>query len=46
MLARDYWKVVTVDRSDLLDRFLTVLRKANAQFCVIGGRSVSGPLSA
>lgn len=41
MLARDYWKAVTVDRSDLLDRFLAVLRDANARFCVIGGQGVN-----
>jgi hypothetical protein len=30
MRARDYWKAVTVDRSDLLDRFLAVLREERA----------------
>jgi hypothetical protein len=41
MLARDYWKAVTVDRSDLLDRFLAVLRERSAAFCVIGGQGVN-----
>jgi len=41
MLARDYWRAVTVDRSDLLDRFLTVLREQGARFCVIGGQGVN-----
>lgn len=41
MLARDYWKAVTVDRSDLLDRFLSVLRDGRTRFCVIGGQGVN-----
>ena len=41
MLARDYWKAVTVDRSDLLGRFLAVLRELDARFCVIGGQGVN-----
>lgn len=41
MLARDYWKAVTVDRSDLLDRFLGVLRDREARFCAIGGQGVN-----
>jgi hypothetical protein len=41
VLARDYWKAVTVDRSDLLDRFQAVLRSAEARFCVIGGQGVN-----
>lgn len=41
MLARDYWRVVTVDRSDLLDRFLAMLHEMGAQFCVIGGQGVN-----
>jgi hypothetical protein len=41
MLARDYWKAVTVDRSDLLGRFLALLRERNMRFCVIGGQGVN-----
>jgi hypothetical protein len=41
MLARDYWKAATVDRSDLLDRFLGVLRARGAAFCVIDGQGVN-----
>ena len=41
MRARDYWKAVTVDESDLLDRFLAVLREQNVRFCVIGGQGVN-----
>jgi nucleotidyltransferase AbiEii toxin of type IV toxin-antitoxin system len=41
VLARDFWKAVTVDRADLLDRFLTVLRDRRARFCVVGGQAVN-----
>src|SRR5207237_6313361 len=41
MLARDYWKAVTVDRSDLLDRLLGLLRQSDVRFCVIGGQGVN-----
>jgi len=41
MLARDYWKAVTVDRSDLLDRVLALLRESDVRFCVIGGQGVN-----
>ena len=41
MLARDYWKAVTLDRSDLLDRLLTLLRTDGVRFCVIGGQGVN-----
>ena len=41
MLARNYWRVVTVDRSDLLDRFLALLRERGVRFCVIGGQGVN-----
>ena len=41
MLARDFWKAVTVDRADLLDRFLAVLRDRQVRYCVIGGQAVN-----
>lgn len=41
MLARDYWKAVIVDRSDLLDRFLALLRSNGIRFCIIGGQGVN-----
>ena len=41
MLARDYWKAVTVDQADLLDRFLFFLREHNVRFCVVGGQGVN-----
>ena len=41
MLARDYWKTVTVDRSDFLDQFVALLRDAAARYCVVGGQAVN-----
>jgi hypothetical protein len=41
MRARDYWKAVTVDESDLLDRFLVLVRDQQVRFCVIGGQAVN-----
>lgn len=41
MRAREYWRAVTVDRSELLDDFLALLRQQNVHFCVIGGQGVN-----
>jgi hypothetical protein len=41
MLAREFWRTITVDRADLLDRFLAVLREQGTRFCVIGGQGVN-----
>ena len=41
MDRRTFWKTVTVDRSDLLDRFFALLRERGVRFCVIGGQAVN-----
>ena len=41
MQARAFYKAVTVDRSDLLDRLLADLARHGVRFCVIGGQSVN-----
>lgn len=41
MRARDYWKAVTVDRSDFLDNFLGLLRESGANYCLVGGQAVN-----
>jgi hypothetical protein len=41
MDQRAFWKAVTVDRSDLLDRVLAALREEHVSFCVIGGQAVN-----
>lgn len=41
MRARTFWKSVTADRSDLLDRFLTLLREQRIRYCLVGGQAVN-----
>ena len=41
MRARAFWKAVTVDRGDLLQRVVAQLNDRAARFCVIGGVAVN-----
>jgi Nucleotidyl transferase AbiEii toxin, Type IV TA system len=41
MRARDFWRTVTVDRTDFLDRLLSTLSRHGVRFCVIGGQAVN-----
>lgn len=41
MQARAFWKAVTADRSDLLDRFLALLDDQRIRWCVVGGQAVN-----
>jgi hypothetical protein len=41
MHRRTFWKIVTVDHSDLLARLLTLLRERGVRYCVIGGQAVN-----
>jgi hypothetical protein len=41
MRALQFWKAVTMDRSDFLDRLLAALEAARIDFCVIGGTAVN-----
>lgn len=41
MDRRTFWKTVTVDRSDLLDRLITLLRDRGVRFRVVGGQAVN-----
>jgi len=41
MLAATFWRTVTMDHSDLLDRLLQILAEAGARYCVIGGQAVN-----
>ena len=41
MLARAFWKAVTVDQSNLLDRFFALLRSQGVDFCLIGGQALN-----
>jgi hypothetical protein len=41
MQALAYWKAVTADRSDFLDRVLALLSAERIRYCVIGGQGVN-----
>ena len=41
MQARAFWRTVTVDHSDVLDRVLALLHGREARFCAIGGVAVN-----
>lgn len=41
MRALQYWKAVTNDRSDFLERLLAVFESLGVEFCVIGGTAVN-----
>lgn len=38
MEALTFWKTVTMDRSDFLEKLIALLAKHQIQYCVIGGR--------
>jgi hypothetical protein len=41
MQALDYWKTVTADRSQFLERLLALLAESGIRYCVIGGQGVN-----
>lgn len=41
MHARAFWRAVTDDRSELLDRFLTLLSAQKVDYCLISGQAVN-----
>lgn len=41
MRARAFWKTVTVDRTDFLDRLIALLTDHNIRYCVVGGQAVN-----
>ena len=41
MRARAFWKAVTVDRSNLLERFFALLNERHVRFCLIGGQALN-----
>jgi hypothetical protein len=41
MRARAFWRAVTADRADLLDRFLALLSDHRIAFCLVGGQAVN-----
>ena len=41
MLATAFWKAVTMDRSDFLDRLITMFEAENIRYCIVGGQAVN-----
>lgn len=41
MLARQFWKAVTVDEAGFLERFVRVLEAHGIRYCLIGGQAVN-----
>ncbi len=41
MQALAFWKAVTVDRSNLLERFVEWLQTRQVKFCLVGGQAVN-----
>jgi nucleotidyltransferase AbiEii toxin of type IV toxin-antitoxin system len=41
MQAATFWRTVTMDHADLLERTLQILEEADARYCVIGGQAVN-----
>ena len=41
MHALDYWKAVTADRSQFLDRVIGLMESSGSRSCVIGGQAVN-----
>lgn len=41
MRALDFWKTVTLDQTNLLERLITLLNEHRIRYCVIGGQAVN-----
>jgi len=41
MRASTFWKAVTVDEANLLERFFELLRAHGVPFCLIGGQGLN-----
>jgi hypothetical protein len=41
MLARHYWRIVTADSADLLERLIRLLTERAVPYCVVGGQAVN-----
>ena len=41
MRARAFWKTVTADRTDFLDRLIALLTEHGIHYCVVGGQAVN-----
>lgn len=41
MRASAFWKIVTIDRTDFLERLISLLSEHGIRYCVIGGQAVN-----
>jgi hypothetical protein len=41
MRALDFWKTVTLDQSNLLERLIALLNEHGIRYCVVGGQAVN-----
>ena len=41
MLATEFWKTVTMDQTNLLEKLIYLLNERGIQFCAIGGQAVN-----
>jgi hypothetical protein len=41
MQALDFWKTITMDKSNLLERFIASLEQHGIDYCVVGGQAVN-----
>lgn len=41
MQAIEFWKLITMDKANLLDQLITLLEENKLPFCVIGGQAVN-----
>ena len=41
MQALEFWKTVTSDRANLLERLIALLEEHDIKYCVIGGQGVN-----
>ena len=41
MRALEFWKTITVDKSNLLERLIALLDEHRIRYCVIGGQAVN-----
>ena len=41
MRARAFWKTVTIDRTDFLERLISLLSGHEIRYCVVGGQAVN-----
>jgi hypothetical protein len=41
MRALEFWKTITMDQTNFLERLITLLDQRGIQYCVVGGQAVN-----